>query len=544
MYTFHKLRFGRVIPIALLALFLICTFAFQYNAQLHSLLRPNGSSEDTDALRRMIEEEQRIQKENNSRNDEIQKTQQEQLNKYRTVFEPVLSAADQDMTLLQKSHDIAIPTPIHPWRETDMDFFKTSIGQSLLSELLLVPEDVPSFKDLTFWQRIFKALFLYLDPIVGQGIDVSAHPEYKEIWTLYNRLETAIYPWLHKRWKNAFQINKGSSGRGIVICIGNHQFQYAATTIRSIREVLGSDLPIEAFYIRDNDLTESRRTYLETEFSNVRTIKLVDYIDDDYTKFGGWSIKPYAMLASSFDEVILMDADVYFFQKPETLYDNAGYQRTGSLFFYDRTLFPGWNVGMRWLQSFLPTYSSLMENTRWWRLISAHEQESGVVVIHKKKSLLGLLASCKMNDQQERDQVTYKHVHGDKETFWIGYEMVQTPYAFVKSYGAVIGGLGDAGASNNVCGNQLHLDVNNKPWWWNGGLVRDKYKMPDRYLTFTHYAEGEDWDFDTSCVKDTDKIHRFTSKEHQLALSYVELDKQRQKDESMINDGTWKPKQA
>ncbi|KAF7726992.1 hypothetical protein EC973_008105 [Apophysomyces ossiformis] len=543
MYTLNKLRLGRALPLAVIAFFLICTFTFQYNTQLKALILSADSSQDAEALKRLIEEERKKNGEEPSGNS-MTPSAQDLSNKYRNVLEPVLNAVDPDMTLLQISHDIAFPNTIQPWRESDMEFIKTPIGQSLLSELLLNPEDTPSFRELTFWQRVFKSLYLYLDPIIGQGIDVTSHPKYKEIWTLYNRLETVIYPWLHLRWKSAFDINNDVSGRGIVICIGNYQFQYAATAIRSIREVLGSTLPIEAFYIRDDDLTELRRNYLETEFTNVRTVKLVDHIDDDYTQFGGWSIKPYAMLASSFREVILIDADVYFFQKPDTLFDDAGYQKTGTLFFYDRTLFPGWDLGKKWLQTFLPTMSSHVTNTRWWRLASAHEQESGVVVIDKKKSLLGLLASCKMNDKRERDLVTYKHVHGDKETFWIGYEMVQTPYAFVKSYGAVIGALGDAGAADNVCGNQLHMDANDQPWWWNGGLVRDKYKMADRYLTFTHYAEGEDWDFDTSCVKNTDKIRNFTDEQHQIALSYVELDKQRKKDEDRINDGSWQPKSS
>lgn len=66
--------------------------------------------------------------------------------------------------------------------------------------------------------------------------------------------------------------------------------------------------------------------------------------------------------------------------------------------------------------------SSFVEKTRWWSYRSAHEQESGVVVINKKRSLLGLLATCKMNDKRERDQVTYKHIHGDKEVSKMGIQ--------------------------------------------------------------------------------------------------------------------------
>ncbi|KAI8393583.1 mannosyltransferase putative-domain-containing protein [Radiomyces spectabilis] len=392
-------------------------------------------------------------------------------------------------------------------------------------------------------QRLFKSLFQYFDPILADGrIDVAIDPVYRDTWVLLMDLEKTLYPWLHLSWENSFQITKATAGRGIVMCVGNYQFKYAATAVRTIRQVLKSDLPIEIFYIRDNDLTPAKRRYLETEFVNVRTRPIVDVIDDRYTQFSGWSLKPYSIIASSFTEVILVDADVYFFKKPDLLFEDKGYLKTGSLFFLDRTLFPGWDVGHTWLRSFLPTKSSFVEKSRWWKVTSAHEQESGVVVINKKKSLLGLLSTCKMNDREERTKVSYKHSHGDKETFWIGYEMVQSPYSFIKSYGAVIGGLGDGGDASRVCGNQLHLDTDGQPLWWNGGLLRDKNKWPDRYLKFTHYAEGEDWDFETSCIKETDKIREFTADEQHLAQKYIELDAARRADEELLDKGLWKPR--
>lgn len=109
--------------------------------------------------------------------------------------------------------------------------------------------------------------------------------------------------------------------------------------------------------------------------------------------------------------------------------------------------------------------------------------------------------------------------------------MVQTPYAFVKSYGAVIGGLGDAGEAGTVCGNQLHLDtLDNRPWWWNGGVLRDKNRWENRYLKFTHYAEGEKWQFETSCIKEKDRIYELNEKEREIGEELIKLDKKRRKE--------------
>lgn len=119
--------------------------------------------------------------------------------------------------------------------------------------------------------------------------------------------------------------------------------------------------------------------------------------------------------------------------------------------------------------------------------------------------------------------------------------MVQTPYAFVNSYGAVIGGLGDGGEATRVCGNQLHLGVDRRPWWWNGGLLRDKNRWPDRYMKFTHFAEGEDWHFETSCIIEEDRIRELTTQEKALTDSFLLIDAKRKVDQQAMHDGTWKP---
>lgn len=46
------------------------------------------------------------------------------------------------------------------------------------------------------------------------------------------------------------------------------------------------------------------------------------------------------MLASSFREVMFIDADVRFLVNPETLFEIEEYAESGTLFFKDRTLFP------------------------------------------------------------------------------------------------------------------------------------------------------------------------------------------------------------
>ncbi|KAG0844161.1 hypothetical protein G6F18_002094 [Rhizopus arrhizus] len=502
---------------------------------LSIILRP-GKGSIMNALPYIFSSIEKEEEQERRRRLEIEREQKriKKILENRAVVEPEITV--ENTVDLINQYYIGVPTPIESWTGDTLQLIKSPFGQRFIADLFTIPENVPDFKILTSQQRVFKSLFQYLDPIIAEGvIDVTKDPDYKEVWSIYSKLENTLYPWIKPFWKNAFEINLTGSGKGIVMCVGNDQFKYAATAVQAIREVHQSDIPIEIFYINSYDLSQSKRDYFES-FKNLKTVDISQRINNAYTQFGGWALKPYAMLASSFKEVILMDADVYMFQKPESLFEDKGYQRTGALFFLDRTLFDNYEDGRRWLKSFLPTYSTYVEQSRWWKTTSAHEQESGIVVMDKKRVLLGLLSTCKMNDKNERDKVSYRHIHGDKETFWIGYEMMQTPYAFVRSVGAVLGGLGDAGAEGTVCGNQLHLDADNKPWWWNGGLLRDKNKWENRYLKFTHFAEGEDWQFETSCVKNKDKIQELTEEEKEIGNRLIAMDKERKKREETEDD--------
>ncbi|KAG2229777.1 hypothetical protein INT48_006257 [Thamnidium elegans] len=464
-----------------------------------------------------------------------------------SIDEPVIK--QQDISYLTSKYDIAVTHAPLQWTEKDLTFFKSVAGETVFSQLAVIPEahEKPDFSKMVASERLFKSLFMHFDRLIAQNTSMDPSVEHKETWDLYKRLETTLYPWIYPYWKNAFHIANQTSGQGIVMCVGNGQFKFAASSIRTIREVLHCDLPIEIFFIRENDLSQAKRYYLSSEFTNIRLMKLEDYVSTYYTRFGGWAMKPFAMLASTFTEIIMMDADVFFLQDPALLLDDPAYKKTGSLFFYDRTLFAGWEKGPDWLRSFLSTMSPLVPKTRWFKGTSSHEQESGVVVMNKKKSLLGLLSTCKLNGITERDEVVYKHIHGDKETFWIGHEIMQTPYSFIKSYGAVIGNMGrggDDGDTSYVCGVQLHLDTSGLPLWLNGGLYRNKNKQPFEYLNFTHYAEGEDWQFETHCIKDTDKIYEIPNRLRSVALASIKIDIQREKDQQLIDQGTWKHKES
>ncbi|KAG0293186.1 hypothetical protein BGZ97_005394 [Linnemannia gamsii] len=443
------------------------------------------------------------------------------------------------------THDVAIPYDIPVWTVADSAALRTAMGYDMMSDLLKpeygVHEEVTVKEQLDFArtsraERVYKSLWNFLRPVYDSlPGETSAEKERVFIKELapkradvdfFLRLEKRLYPFLHLKHRTSFTLHDSYKGKGFVLCAGNNQFKFIVSSIQAIRR-LQPDLPIQLFHMGDGDLSKERQEYVRAMTNNIEVLDITTFLDNDYMKLGGWSIKAFSLLASRFEEAMLVDSDAYFLQDPTKLFDDPGYKATGSLFFYDRTLFPDWHSGPDWIRSMMPIMSTLPNQLRSFKGTSTHEQESGVVVINKKTRMNGLLAICKMNSKRERDLHSYRIFYGDKETFWVGFEMVQEPYSFMRTYGSVVGELRDdpvkeieilearlaqdvEGGRNeeerqddrdliqyhkkrpvlekdSVCGAQLHLDYLGQPMWWNGGLMRNKNEGVTRILDFKYW---------------------------------------------------------
>ncbi|KAF9132097.1 hypothetical protein BGW39_000816 [Mortierella sp. 14UC] len=492
---------------------------------------------------------------------------------------------------LHLTHDIAIPHSIPTWTRADTDMLETSIGFTLKTAMLRQDyrkgEDLSghperlNFAKLSRAERIYKALWNHVYPIY-QSLSGGDRDRERQLIELaktrpevdfFLSLEKRLYPWIHYGRRTSFSLHGTFKGKGLVFCAGDNQFEFVVTSIQAIRNRLKSKLPIQVYHMGEEDLSKSRQTYLKDMADGIEVIDVTNILDNSYMQLGGWAIKPFALLASNFEEVMFVDADAYFLQDPAVLFEDPGYMATGALFFFDRTLFPDWIKGPDWLRSILPIMSSFPPKSRMFNLLTAHEQESGVVVINKKTRFLGLLGTCKMNDKWERDLITYEVFHGDKETFWTGFEMVQEPYAFMRNYGGVIGEL-RPDDDQSVCGAQLHEDHKGYPLWWNGGLYRNKNAGVYRYLKFDYWMTGGGrqkhrerftrdketmiqvlldagvqtsdelelepldaaWDFGESCLVGA-PVNSLTRREKTLANGYVGIDKIAREDSRTFHQG-------
>ncbi|KAJ5568063.1 putative alpha-1-3-mannosyltransferase [Penicillium hetheringtonii] len=370
--------------------------------------------------------------------------------------------------------------------------------------------------------------YLYRNPsiadLMGQDMTKIIH-DYESYRSTITHLSTLLFPWTSPYFADHLQLRQQlhSAGRGIVFSAGNDQVPWLLTSIPSIRK-LGCTLPIEVMYLGDEDLRPASRARLEA-LPGVVTRDLRKMVNDEGWTLRGWAGKPFAVLFSSFRETIFIDADSLFLQNPEGLFDDFAYRQTGALFFKDRLMFP--ESKREWMQDVLPEpVSSKAQETRLWDGQSGHMQESGVLVLDTYRHFLALLLVTRMNgpdrDGDEKRGIwgVYDMLFGDKETFWLGWELVgDTDYAFHNGSVGTLGiahvepakpvpseaaGLGSSTLSNlkeyTICAPQLlHLDRMGRPLWFNGWLLENKFaaageKRPAKFEAYVREEGREpDW---------------------------------------------------
>ncbi|EGF79381.1 hypothetical protein BATDEDRAFT_89480 [Batrachochytrium dendrobatidis JAM81] len=349
-------------------------------------------------------------------------------------------------------------------------------------------------------------------------------------------LESLLFPWVKagNKFKSISHLASSFTGRGIVMTTGRYHFEYARHAITVIRN-LGCTLPIQLFYIGEDDLPKDNRDALEL-ISGVTTLDIKQYFEPNGPDLSGWAVKPFAILASSFEEIIFLDADALFFQSPDVMFNWKAYNDTGAVFFMDRTLFAGTDSpGLKFFQSIVPEPSEYAKTSgRLIPKLTVHEGESGVIVWNKRTNLHPLLLTCVMNGKPYRDMV-YKAYHGDKESYWIAHEALKMPYRWAPGAGGTVGFLKNATAEpTKVCGGLYHPDENWKPLWFNGGILRNKHSSDGQVsLSLTHWAtdrtfKSPQWEWETPttpfCLLPNDSKTEFgelTAEEKKIAAMMV-----------------------
>jgi len=289
---------------------------------------------------------------------------------------------------------------------------------------------------------------------------------------------------------------------GIIIPTGRKSFRYACHLVSCIREVLHSNLPIQIAYAGDNDLPLAYREMILALTDGIEMLDISTIFEDNDLAFSenGWAVKPFAVLASKFQHVLLLDADAVFLQPPETIFGSRGYHETGTYLFHDRLLWKGafeerhqwWREQMKHRSPSETLLKSLV-----WTEDYAEEGDSGVVAVDKGRIpvLVGLLHICWQNTKTVRERWTYRLTFGDKESWWFGFELTGVPYAFEAHYASLLGAtIRQKDDDDELCGFTIaHVDEALKLLWYNGSLLKNKLTDPMEFDIPTNWMIDGIW---------------------------------------------------
>lgn len=125
-----------------------------------------------------------------------------------------------------------------------------------------------------------------------------------------DRLEHVLFPWLMKYENLNKLVDSFRHPRGIAISTGNRLMKATVHTVKLMR-YFNCTLPIEVFYGGETDLSSQNVARLNS-LEGVHAIDATQLFNNSLLQLRGWDFKPFAILGSSFREVLLMDADALF----------------------------------------------------------------------------------------------------------------------------------------------------------------------------------------------------------------------------------------
>ena len=203
------------------------------------------------------------------------------------------------------------------------------------------------------------------------------------------------------------------AGRGIVVCAGGARIlTNAYVLVRMLRDTLDCTLPIEIWHMGSMEMPPLIAGLLEGLGCRIVDANEVSK-KHPAAIYDGWQLKSYALLHSAFDDTLLLDADQVPLIDPETVFEWPEYRRAGAVFW--------------------PDIIELSARNPVWELVGLEPEdirswETGQIAVNKSRHWKSLWLVFEFN---QRAEMFYDLVYGDKDTFLIAWLMTGAEHAFV-----------------------------------------------------------------------------------------------------------------
>ncbi|KAJ3119638.1 hypothetical protein HK098_005288 [Nowakowskiella sp. JEL0407] len=272
-----------------------------------------------------------------------------------------------------------------------------------------------------------------------------------------------------------------SGNRGIAITIGNPtQLNFLKASITMLRKY-GCNLPVEVWSF-DHELKSVHRLQV-MRLSQPNAPVTLRVADDSFNFLplsrgsgGGFHAKVSAVINSGFEDLIFMDNDVFALQNPEYLFDTPQYKENGALFWPDYWKTPAFSPVWRWMGH---------------PCVDEWEQESGIIVINKRKSWRAILLLWFINRNDHMRNWHARFMLGDKDLFRFSWRAAGLPTYFIHHWvtpgGFMVPQKTDGTGEIKFCGiSMLQHDPNGKILFAHTNLIKrmNKRKFNATYTPF------------------------------------------------------------
>ncbi|KAF4134376.1 putative Mannosyltransferase [Phytophthora infestans] len=226
--------------------------------------------------------------------------------------------------------------------------------------------------------------------------------------------------------------------RGILMVVYPKMLHSIHATIRLLRDY-GCQLPVQMWFL------ESEMGAAPLGYSRVLQSLVKDYgpvtlrgVTDDLVV--GFTSRVYALAHSQLDHMLFLDADNAPVKDPTYLFDTPKFIETGSLFWPDF-----WTPAN--------TIFNLKAQSLIWELVGTpffdmFEQESGQLLIDRKRAAVALHVAQFLAMREPRHLERLRLAYGDKDLFRLAWLRTNTPFHMIATPPAAAGMV----KQNQFCG--------------------------------------------------------------------------------------------
>ena len=251
---------------------------------------------------------------------------------------------------------------------------------------------------------------------------------------------------LHQRYRDSIPAYPEGrfNGRGIVICAGGVKYFTCVWVLLNLLRGSGCQLPVEVWYLGSSEMDDKMRGLLERfgpiELVNASMVSNCQPESERPRRLAGWESKIFAIRNSRFREVLFLDADNMPLADPEYLFDCDEYKLAGTVFWPDLKPF-GWCITEEGFRAAGLDIPGRTEKPTHHAPTDYRPVESGQVLIDKSRAWRSVCLCSHLNDHSdfwyrwEVERRGINIVYGDKDLFFLAWEIMHQSYAMPKDCG-------------------------------------------------------------------------------------------------------------